>query len=212
MGASRTSKAGRRPGNQDTRGKILDAARDAFATKGFAGTSMRAIAADASVDAALIHHYFDSKQQLFLATVQIPVPIGDIAQHVGEDGIDGLGERLIRTILGIWDSDLQPSLIAAIRTSLTDPSMIRSISEFLTLEVIGRILHTLDLPEAEAERRAGLMASQVLGVVVGRYVLQLPPLVGAEFGVAGRRHRTDPAALSSRRAARGGAMTQPQMG
>ena len=99
MGASKTSKAGRRPGNQDTRGKILDAARDAFATKGFAGTSMRAIAADASVDAALIHHYFDSKQQLFLATVQIPVPIGDIAQHVGEDGIDGLGERLIRTIL-----------------------------------------------------------------------------------------------------------------
>ena len=177
MGASRTSKAGRRPGNQDTRGKILDAARDAFSTKGFAGTSMRAIAADASVDAALIHHYFDSKQQLFLATVQIPVPIGDIAQHVGEDGIDGLGERLIRTILGIWDSDLQPSLIAAVRTSLTDPSMIRSIGEFLTLEVIGRILDTLDLPEGEAERRAGLMASQVLGVVVGRYVLQLPPLV-----------------------------------
>ena len=55
-------------------------------------------------------------------------------------------QRLIRTILGIWDSDLHPSLIAAIRTSLTDPSMLRSISEFLTLEVIGRILHTLDLP------------------------------------------------------------------
>ena len=131
---------------------------------------MRAIAADASVDAALIHHYFDSKQQLFLATVHIPVPVGDIAQHVAEEGIDGLGERLIRTILGIWDSDLQPSLIAAIRTSMTDPSMIRSISEFLTLEVIGRILQTLDLPEGEADRRAGLMASQVLGVVVGRYV------------------------------------------
>ena len=122
---------------------------------------MRAIAAEASVDAALIHHYFDSKQQLFLATVHIPVPVGDIAQHIAEEGIDGLGERLIRTILGIWDSDLQPSLIAAIRTSLTDPSMIRSISEFLTLEVIGRILQTLDLPEGEAERRAGLMASQV---------------------------------------------------
>ena len=177
MGPSRTSKAGRRPGNQDTRGKILDAARDAFATKGFAGTSMRAIAAEAGVDAALIHHYFDSKQQLFLATVQIPVPVGDIAQHVAAEGIDGLGERLIRTILRIWDSDLQPSLVAAIRTSLTDPSMLRSLGEFLTLEVIGRILETLELPEKEAERRAALTASQVLGVVVGRYVLQLPPLV-----------------------------------
>ena len=69
QGAPRT---GRRPGNQDTRGQILDAARQAFAGRGFAATSIRAIAADAGVDAALVHHYFDSKQQLFLATVSLP--------------------------------------------------------------------------------------------------------------------------------------------
>ncbi len=138
---------------------------------------MRTIASSAGVDPALIHHYFDSKQQLFLATAQIPLPLGDLVQELADGGIDGLGERLTRTILEVWDSDLQATLIVAIRTVLTDPTMTRSISEFLTLEVIGRILQLLKLPEVEAERRAALMASQVLGLIVGRYVLQLGPLV-----------------------------------
>ena len=73
MAVQRGPKVGRRPGNQDTRGQIITAARHAFAAKGFAGASMRGIAAEAGVDAALIHHYFDSKQQLFLATVALPL-------------------------------------------------------------------------------------------------------------------------------------------
>ena len=73
MAVQRGPRVGRRPGNQDTRGQIITAARHAFATKGFAGASIRGIAAEAGVDAALIHHYFDSKQQLFLATVALPL-------------------------------------------------------------------------------------------------------------------------------------------
>jgi AcrR family transcriptional regulator len=168
---------GRRPGNQDTRGAILTAARRAFAASGFAGASIRGIAAEAGVDAALVHHYFATKEQLFLATVDIPIVLTDLVDHVTARGLDGLGDRLIRTILGVWDSELQPSLVAAVRTALTDPGLTRSISEFLTLEVISRILRAVDLPEAEASRRAGLVASQVLGVIMGRYVLKLPPLV-----------------------------------
>lgn len=168
---------GRRPGNQDTRGDILTAARHAFAARGFAGASIRGIAAEAGVDAALVHHYFETKEQLFLATVNIPIVLTDLLDQVTATGLDGLGDRLIRTILGVWDSDLQPSLVAAVRTALTDPNLTRSISEFLTLEVISRILKALDLPEEEATRRAGLVASQVLGVLIGRYVLKLPPLV-----------------------------------
>ena len=68
-------------------------------------------------------------------------------------------------------------MVGAVRTALTDPGLTRSISEFLTLEVISRILRTVKVPEAEASRRAGLVASQVLGVIIGRYVLKLPPLV-----------------------------------
>ncbi len=177
MAAPREPKIGRRPGNQDTRGQIITAARQAFAAKGFAGVSMRAIAADAGVDAALIHHYFDSKQQLFLATVALPTDLLQRLELVAAGDRKDLGERLVRTVLGVWDSELQPSLVAAIRTALTDPALTRSIVEFFTLEAIGHVLRRDDIPPEEANRRAGLVASQVLGLLIGRYVLRLPVLV-----------------------------------
>ena len=174
----REPRVGRRPGNQDTRGQIITAARHAFAAKGFAGASMRAIAAEAGVDAALIHHYFENKQQLFLATVALPLDMPQKLENIAVGDRDGMGERLVRTVLGVWDSDLQPSLVAAVRTTLTDPALTKSVGEFLALEIIGHLLHRDDLPAEEANRRAGLAASQVLGLVMGRYVLQLPFLVG----------------------------------
>ena len=175
--AEREAKVGRRPGNQDTRGQIITAARHAFAAKGFAGASMRAIAAEAGVDAALIHHYFESKQQLFLATVAVPLGLPQMLEEVAAGDRGGLGERLVRSVLGVWDSELQPSLVAAIRTALTDPALTRSVGEFLTLEVVGHVLPRDDLSPEEANRRAGLVASQILGLVIGRYVLRLPVLV-----------------------------------
>jgi AcrR family transcriptional regulator len=180
VAAQREPKVGRRPGNQDTRGQIITAARHAFATKGFGGASMRAIAAEAGVDAALIHHYFDSKQQLFLATVALPLGLPGMLEEVAAGARDGLGERLVRSVLGVWDSELQPSLVAAIRTALTDPALTRSAGEFLTLEVIGHVLPRDDLSLEEANRRAGLVASQILGLVIGRYVLRLPVLANRE--------------------------------
>jgi AcrR family transcriptional regulator len=176
VAAQREPKVGRRPGNQDTRGQIITAARHAFAEKGFAGTSMRAIAAEAGVDPALIHHYFESKQQLFLATVALPLELPRIVEKVAAGSRNDLGERLVRTVLGVWDSELQPSLIAAIRTTLTDPALTRSVGEFLTLEVIGHVLRRDELPIEEANRRSGLVASQILGLLMGRYVLRMPVL------------------------------------
>ena len=180
MSAQREPKVGRRPGNQDTRGQIVTAARHAFAAKGFAGASMRGIAAEAGVDAALIHHYFESKQQLFLATIAMPLGLPALLEQVAAGDRSDLGERLVRTVLGVWDSELQPSLVAAIRTALTDPALTRTVGEFFTLEVIGQVLRRDDLSPDEANRRAGLVASQVLGLVIGRYVLQLPVLVNRE--------------------------------
>ena len=107
---------------------------------------MRGIASDAGVDAALIHHYFDSKQQLFLATIAMPLELPGFVEQVAAGTRSDLGERLVRTVLGVWDSDLQPSLVAAIRTALTDPVLTRSVAEFFTLEVIGHVLRRDDLP------------------------------------------------------------------
>ena len=178
MQTERALKLGRRPGNQDTRGAILGAARRAFADRGFAGVSVRAIAAEAGVDPALVHHYFDNKQQLFLATVELPADLPKLIADVAADGMDGLGERLIRRVLGVWDSDVQPGLVAAARTALTDPAIARSIREFLSLEVLGRVISGAQLSPAEADRRSGLVASQMLGLIAGRYLLKLPELPG----------------------------------
>lgn len=178
MVAQSRPRAGRRPGNQDTRGAIVTAARHAFAARGFAGASVRAIAAEAGVDAALIHHYFDTKEQLFLATIALPLTLPALLEEATAQGLDGLGERLLAMVLGVWDSPLQPSLVAAIRTLLTEPALTRTVSEFLTLEVIGRVLSHADLTPDEASRRAGLVASQILGLIMGRYVLRLPALAG----------------------------------
>jgi len=180
VAAPREPKVGRRPGNQDTRGQIITAARHAFAAKGFAGASMRGIAAEAGVDAALIHHYFESKQQLFLATIALPLGLPQVVEQVAAGDRRDLGERLVQTVLGVWDSELQPSLVAAVRTALTDPALTRSVGEFLNLEVIGQVLRRDDLPPEEANRRVGLVASQVLGLVMGRYVLRLPALVNRQ--------------------------------
>ena len=176
MRADRSQKLGRRPGHQDTRGVILTAARAAFAARGFAGASVRGIAADAGVDPALVHHYFANKDELFLATVQVPVDLPQIIDRVTADGLDGLGERVVSTLLSIWDSELQAGLVGALRTALNDPAMARSLSEFVTSEVLGRLMRPTRLSPAVTADRLGLVGSQLLGLIIGRYVLRLPAL------------------------------------
>ena len=126
---------------------------------------------------ALIHHYFHTKEELFLATMQIPLPIHELVAPLTAGGTDGLGERLLRTMLAIWESDLQASLVASLRTAVDEPATTRSMQEFMTAEVFGQVLHTLPYPETEANRRLGLVASQLGGLMIGRYILKLPALV-----------------------------------
>ncbi len=175
--AGGTVRSGRRPGNQDTRGAILSAARNAFAARGFSGASIRTIAADAGVDAALVHHYFGTKQDLFLATVELPVPIPEIFAGLLAQGLDDFGRRLLDATLGIWDSEARPALVAGLRSIIADPAMTRSMREFATAELMGRVIDAYDLPREEAERRAGLVAAQLLGVFTARYLLELPAAV-----------------------------------
>ncbi len=156
---------------------ILGAARAAFADRGFAGASVRSIAARAGVDPALVHHYFANKQRLFLATIELPPELPELLDRVVAPGLPGLGERVVATVLTLWDSELQPGLVAALRTALGEPAMTRSLSEFLSLEILSRVLEPAGLSEPEATRRSGLVASQLLGLIVGRYLLRLPALV-----------------------------------
>ena len=101
--AAGTRGRGRRPGGPDTRGQILASARKSFADKGFAGTTIRAVAAEAGVDPALVHHYFGSKDDLFLAALEIRVDPREVVPRVFGPGLDGAAERLLRVFLAVWD-------------------------------------------------------------------------------------------------------------
>ena len=118
--AASTRGAGRRPGAPDTRGEIVAAARREFAAKGFDKTSLRGVARSAGVDPALVHHYFAGKQDLFLVAIQLPFDPRTVLPPVLRGPRKGLGERLVRAVLGLWDdSALQPGLLSGARSALS---------------------------------------------------------------------------------------------
>jgi len=132
------------------------------------------VAAAAGVDAALVHHYFGTKDDLFLAALQLPVDPRALLAPVAEAGVDGAGERLLRVFLGVWEDDRnQASLLALVR-GLAEPSGQRLLRDGV-LEMIllplGRAL-SLDRPE----QRMALVASQLVGLVILRYLLRAEPL------------------------------------
>jgi AcrR family transcriptional regulator len=168
-------RTGRRPGNQDTRDVILAAARKAFAERGYDKASIRGIATDAGVDPALVHHYFGTKQDLFVAAVRLPVnPIGQLMAVLASEP-EQVGRRLVETFLSIWDHAAEQSpLLALIRSAVGDERAAAMLREFITEEVLGQIAHRLGSPDARL--RATLVGSQVVGLIMLRYIIRVEPL------------------------------------
>jgi len=174
-------RTGRRKGSPDTRETILAAAREAFADRGFEGASIRGIATSAGVDPALVHHYFGTKDDLFLATVGVPVDPGQIIPAVLEGDREQIGARLVGMFLRVWgDPTTGPVLLAIVRSGLQHDWSARMLREFLTSQILRRVVTKLDVPADEASIRAALAASQMLGLGLARYVLRIEPLASAE--------------------------------
>jgi AcrR family transcriptional regulator len=166
---------GRRPGGPDTRGEILAAARESFAHKGFAGTTIRAVAAEAGVDPALVHHYFGAKDDLFLAALEIPVDPRTLVPGVLAEGVAGAGERLLRLLLSVWDDpETRLPLIALVRSGLSQEAPQTLLQQGILRMVLAPLRAAL--PADEADRRVQLVASQMVGLVMTRYLLALEPL------------------------------------
>ena len=165
---------GRRRGAPDTRAAILAAARAHFASAGFSGTTIRAVARDAGVDPALVHHYFGSKDDLFLAALEIPFEPAFLVQAVAGSSPEEAPERLFRTFLSVWDDPhLQPRLVALARSAL-DPTGPALFGEGILPVVVAPVVASLGVDQPE--RRIPLLASQMIGVILLRYVLQVEPL------------------------------------
>lgn len=165
---------GRRPGSPDTRAAILDSARGLFAERGLKGTTIRAVAAGAQVDPALVHHYFGTKDDLFMASLQIPVDPRELLAPVVAQGPDGAAERILRTLLSVWDDpELRLPLLSMVRGIAEPQGQVLLRDGFL--EVVIRPIIT-ELAADRPELRMPLIASQLIGLILVRYLVVVEPV------------------------------------
>ncbi|KFU77186.1 DNA-binding transcriptional regulator, AcrR family [Amycolatopsis lurida] len=170
------AQAGRRPGQTETREEILDAARRKFAEQGYDGATVRGIAAEAGVNAALLHHFFGTKQRLFAASMNLPVDPGELVPRILEGPEEEIGERLVRAFLGLWQApDGRAPFLAMIRSATTNEQVATMMRQFLERAVLARVAEARGVPKV---RVAGI-AAQMIGFALLRYVIGLPPLVNA---------------------------------
>jgi AcrR family transcriptional regulator len=172
-----TTARGRRRGAPDTRAQILASARELFAEQGFKGASIRAIATGAGVDPALVHHYFGTKDDLFVAALEIPVDPRELLLPVVAAGAEHAGEGLLRAMVGVWDDPAhQPALLALVRSVLEGGGGL--VGEGFVPVVLGPVGAGLGIDRPEL--RMPLVASQVIGMLLCRYVLRLEPLASMD--------------------------------
>lgn len=167
------ARTGRRPGVPGTRETILEAARRMFSAAGYDGATIRGIAAEAAVDPALVHHYFGTKDALFVAALQIPVNPAAVLREATAQGLDGMGGRIVRTMLTVWDAhDAHPVLM--LLRSLTSEQVAPMMREFVTHGIMRPLVDALGSPDAPL--RAALAGTQLGGLMLVRYVLEVEPL------------------------------------
>ena len=167
-----------RGGGSGARERIIAAAVDEFGELGYDAATVRGIAARAGVDSALVHHYFGTKADLFSETVGAPMrPDVDVPAMLAGPP-DDLGERLVRYLLESWERpEVRKRGVVLLRSALGNRLATPLLAGFLSRELLARIAAQLDSPDAEL--RAGLVASQMAGMLIGRYVLKLPALAEA---------------------------------
>lgn len=161
---TKTSKSDR------TRTAILDAARQLFAERGFDATTVRDIADLAGIDPALVIRYFGSKDLLFVRAADLELEIPPL-DRVPEEAI---GEALVRHFIDVWEGP-SSGIAVLLRSAGSNEHSAARMREIFATQV--RIALAAVGERATAAERAALVASQLLGLALCRYVLRLPPLV-----------------------------------
>ena len=176
--AARARRTGRRPGPNRTRHAILRAARSLFDGHGYDAVSIRAVAREAGVDPALVHRFFGSKERLFVAAMELPVAPSELVRALLADGPERLGERIVQTLLTIYDAPgAVAPFVALLRAATSNEQAATMLREFVTTEVLGRIAAAA-APD-QPELRAALAGSHVIGLAMARYIVRIPQLASA---------------------------------
>ncbi|MDI6103553.1 TetR family transcriptional regulator [Actinoplanes sp. NEAU-A12] len=177
-----------------TRAAILAAARERFASDGFDRATIRAIAADARIDPSMVMRYYGNKEALFAAAADFDLRLPDLR----ETPRDTVGITLARHFLHRWEGD--ETLMALLRAAVTKEVAAERMRSLFAAQ-IGPVAARLAPDPAQAATRAGLVATQMLGFALCRFVLRLPPVVTLDpdeavawLGPTIQRYLTDPAA------------------
>jgi AcrR family transcriptional regulator len=180
------SPVGRRPGNADTRGEIIEAARRVFAAKGYDGASLRGVAREAGVDPALVHHYFDGKSSLFVAAMALPFDPRAVKEQANSGGYSGA--RTIESFLTMWDraEGTGSSFTTCMAAMAASTSVADAMREFVSERVWNVLNRNEGESDAVARRRTAMVSSQLLGLAFARYILRVPPMSTATPKQIGR--------------------------
>ncbi|WP_326604434.1 TetR family transcriptional regulator [Streptomyces sp. NBC_01799] len=182
--AERPKRRGRPARTAETTGpgareRILEAARTEFAERGYDKTSIRGIAKKAGVDAALVHHYFGTKDEVFAAAIEVSFEPALVIPAILSGGTNGLGERLARYFIGVWENPASRApLLAIMRSALTHEAAAKVLRGFVLRRLLERVAESLDVPDATF--RAELAASHMIGIAMLRYVIKAEPLASAD--------------------------------
>jgi AcrR family transcriptional regulator len=157
---------GRRGGGEDTRAALLAAAKAVFSEHGYDNATVRTIAARAGVDPAMVNHWFGGKQGLFAAAVlRLPLTATELLARLLDGDSDTVAERLVRVFVTVWDAEGGGALAALIRSVTHQPSAAQALIAALNTD--------------PAPLRAGLCATQMVGLGMVRYVLKFEPIASA---------------------------------
>ncbi|OJZ76203.1 TetR family transcriptional regulator [Mycobacterium paraffinicum] len=158
-----------RRSSEETKAVILAAARERFGAVGFQGATIRAIAADAGIDPAMVMRYYGSKDKLFAAAAEFDLRFPDFTTTEPTQ----IGRSLVGHFLERWEGD--DALVILLRSSTTNGEAAQRMHEIFGAQI--RPLVDALVPSQESGVRAGLIATQILGMALCRFVLRLPPVV-----------------------------------
>jgi AcrR family transcriptional regulator len=171
-------RAGRRPGNSGTREAILEAARRQFAELGYDRTTLRSVAAEAGVDPALVVHFFGSKKQLFLAGVELPIDPLALAEELAAAPRSEVGARMATFLLtAMEDPDVRRRWIGMIRAATSEPEAATRLRAILETRLFTPLAEALGAEDAQF--RATLAGSHIVGIGMARYIVGVEPIASA---------------------------------
>jgi AcrR family transcriptional regulator len=207
MSRASNKRTGRRPGATGTRDQIAEAARRQFAELGYERATFRGIAGAAGVDAALVVHFYGSKEQLFREVMQLPPAVAESLVRVADGPREQIGHRLAELVIAaLEDPATRPIVLGRIRSASSHPDAAALVRETVTRDLSAL---TNAITDDQPETRAVLVGAHVVGIALARYVVEVEPLASLPVGEmiellapTFQRYLTEPLASAARPNAR----------